>query len=190
MASRRFSRGDISADERAGDGRLHRYRLIVLAGGVGDVVESAGGFLCDRARAGWDVSVHLTGGVDARALAILGITAHEPDADPAAVLRRCPGGAVLAVDAGLLARDAAIRDDVSRMVVQGLTEVTVWGRPEVGEIGYRLEPSTHPLSAAARAFKGQALLATGLDAKDTGTVAPDEMLYRLRGRPARLLRSV
>jgi len=89
-----------------------------------------------------------------------------------------------------MARDAAIRDDVSRRVVQGLTEVTVWGRPELGEIGHRLEPATQPLSAAARAFKAQALLATGLDAKNTGTVAPDEMLYRLRGRPTRLLRSV
>ncbi|HEY9265172.1 MAG TPA: hypothetical protein VIQ11_11250 [Mycobacterium sp.] len=185
MASRRFSPGDITA----GDGRPHRYRLIVLAGGVADVVESAGGFLCDRARAGWEVSVHLTGGVDARPLAILGITTHEPDADFASVIGSSSRGAVLAVGAGLLARDAAIRDDVSRMVVHGLTEVTVWGRPGPGGIGRGLEPATHPLSAAARAFKAQALLAAGSDALDTGTVAADEMLFRLRGRP-RLLHSV
>lgn len=185
MASRRFSPGDITP----GDGRLHRHRLIVLTGGVVDLVESAGGFLCDRARAGWEVSVHLAGGVDARPLAILGITTHEPDADFASVIASCSRGAVLAVGAGLLARDAAIRDDVSRMVVHGLREVIVWGRSGPREIGRALEPATHPLSAAARAFKAQALLAAGSDALDTGAVAPDEVLFRLRGRP-RLLRSV
>ena len=66
MASRRFSAGDdtVARDECTGNDRLHRYRLIVLAGGVGEVVESAGGFLCDRARAGWDVSVILSGFLD------------------------------------------------------------------------------------------------------------------------------
>ena len=37
-----------------------RYRLDVVAGSVVDVVRFAGGWLFDRAMAGWDVSVLLT----------------------------------------------------------------------------------------------------------------------------------
>ena len=58
MASRRFSPHHHADFDRTEE-RQHRYRLVVLGVGVGDVVESIGGFLCDRARAGWDVRVFL-----------------------------------------------------------------------------------------------------------------------------------
>ena len=53
-----------------------RYRLDVVAASVADVVRFAGGWLFDRAMAGWDVTVLLTDRVadhrDERPLHILG----------------------------------------------------------------------------------------------------------------------
>jgi hypothetical protein len=195
MASRRFSPDDDtnSRDECSGDRRLHRYRLIVLAGGVGEVVESAGGFLFDRARAGWDVRVLLDGPLvarrrDLRPLFILGIAAQDLDTDVGAVLRRLPRGGALAVGAEILARDAGVRADVMRVATGHLSEVTVWGGS--ADTGQGLESAAHPLSTAARAFKAQALRATGLEAQDAGIVAPTEPLFRLRGQSFRRLHSV
>lgn len=184
------SRQDSPDDAIAGDGRLHRYRLVVLAAEVGDVVESVGGFLCDRARAGWDVNVLLTEACDARPLRILGITAQTPDSDLSSTIRALSHGGALAVGADLLARDASVREDVSRMATSGLTEVTVWGRPALSEIGGPLEPADHPLSTAAKAFKAQAVLAIGGDSQNRDGLAPTETLYRLRGPASGRLHSV
>ncbi|MGZ8803154.1 MAG: hypothetical protein ACXWZL_11235, partial [Mycobacterium sp.] len=96
----------------------------------------------------------------------------------------------IAVGADLVALDAEIRDDVTQMVVQGRTEVNVWGRPDPGGIGHELEPAAHPLSVAAKAFKTHALRATGHCAVSADSVAPEEMLFRLRGQPLRRLHSV
>ncbi|MGA8547342.1 MAG: hypothetical protein WB785_19075, partial [Mycobacterium sp.] len=49
-----------------------RYRLDVVAANVADVVRFAGGWLFDRAMAGWDVTVLLVDHPDERPLQILG----------------------------------------------------------------------------------------------------------------------
>ncbi|WP_343575423.1 hypothetical protein [Mycobacterium sp.] len=49
-----------------------RYRLDVVAADVADVVTFAGGWLFDRAMAGWDVTVLVADHVDERPLRILG----------------------------------------------------------------------------------------------------------------------
>jgi len=49
-----------------------RYRLDVVAANVIDVVKFAGGWLFDRAMAGWDVTVLVADHVDPRPLQILG----------------------------------------------------------------------------------------------------------------------
>src|SRR5439155_14971420 len=54
-----------------------RYRLDVVAADVVDVVKFAGGWLFDRAMAGWDVTVLLVDHPDERPLQILG--AHTID---------------------------------------------------------------------------------------------------------------
>lgn len=193
MASRRFSPLHHADVERTGE-RQHRYRLVVLGVGLGDVVESIGGFLCDRARAGWEVSVFLDLPCgqprDARPLSILGIAAQELVTDAGPALRTLSRGGALAVGADLLARDAGVRDEVSRMVNQGLTEVTVWGRPAPGESGRALDPAPHPLSAAARAFKAHALLAAGIESEATEPIAVTETLFRPRGQTFRRLYSI
>lgn len=53
MASRRYSR----AGGAAASAPLPGYRIVVVAASVGPLVEAAGGFLCDRIRAGWQVNV-------------------------------------------------------------------------------------------------------------------------------------
>jgi hypothetical protein len=63
----------------ASAGRVLRYQLNVVASTTEDVVESAGGWLCDRARAGWDVNVLVAEGGDPRPLTILGATARDLD---------------------------------------------------------------------------------------------------------------
>ena len=62
-----------------------RYQLTVVANSVADLVGSAGGWLCDKARAGWDVKVVLTGDGDPRPVAILG--ASHVDAELSEVMK-------------------------------------------------------------------------------------------------------
>ena len=50
-----------------------RYRLDVVAADVADVVKFAGGWLFDRAMAGWDVTVLVADHPDERPLQILGV---------------------------------------------------------------------------------------------------------------------
>ena len=86
MATRSFTADDETAAgigpidrATAGAGRILRYQLNVVASTTEDVVRSAGGWLCDRARAGWDVNVLVADGGDPRPLAILGATALDLD---------------------------------------------------------------------------------------------------------------
>ena len=123
-------------------------------------------------------------------LTILGIAAQDLVTDAGPALRTLCRGGALAIGADLLARDAGISDDVSRMVNQGLTEVTVWGHPGPGESARGLDPAPHPLSAAARAFKAHALLAADIESEATEPLAVTEMLFRPRGRAFRQLYSI
>src|SRR5215208_5723706 len=82
MATRSFTADDETAAGigpidrlTASAGRVLRYQLNDVAATTEDVVESAGGWLCDRAKAGWDVNVLVAEGVDPRPLTILGATA-------------------------------------------------------------------------------------------------------------------
>ncbi len=183
MASRRISPTGRAAD----DAPLHNFRIVVVASSIGALVESAGGFLCDRVREGWDVIVRCGPG-DPRPLNILGVAHHtsEPVEDAASVIGGFPRGATLAVDADLLAGDACVRLALGRLAGHGLGAVTVWGAPAQAEMGHRMEPTPHTLSPAARAFKASALRAAELDP----VADPVESLYRLRSGSFRRLYSV
>ncbi|MBX7430832.1 hypothetical protein JDV09_01705 [Mycobacterium sp. Y57] len=174
MPSRRFSpvRGALT-----GAARLPHYRLVVVADGVGDVIGPAGGFLCDRARAGWDVTVLLTGACDTRPLRILGVDAGRLSADVGSVIDGLSAGEALALGADQLAVDGLVRDRLQRTARRGLNEITVWGAPAAAELGRGLQPVVHTLSAAARAFKSHAQAAAGI-AGSPGEGS--EPLYRLR----------
>lgn len=139
-----------------------KYELDVTACDVADVVRHAGGWLYDRAMAGWDVAVTVTGDCDVTPLRILGVRTErpEPDEDDAGAP---PRALALAASADVLIATAELRDDVLRTLKRGIAEVTVWGESGVDGLDRGVESVDHVLSAAARAFKTHALRAAGID---------------------------
>lgn len=138
-----------------------RPRLDVLAGTVDDVVHRAGGWLADRALAGWNVEVLVAvpelDETAARPLRILGASAsslrHEPSTN------RSTRADAVAVAADLFTMDARIRDRVLHAYDRDLLEVTVWGEAIPTELSARFASVEHVLSSAAQAFKAHALRA-------------------------------
>lgn len=183
MGSRRFSNDQGST---AGLSRSRRCRLLVFGSGVAEVVHAAGGYLCDQARCGWDVTVLLGNECDVRPLSILGITTHllRTDAEPA--LAELARGETLVIGADRFIHDARFREDLTRIANRGVNDVVVWGSP--ADLRHGLEPATHRLSAAARAFKARALAVSGVPF-DEGT-GGTETLFRVTGGAVRRLRSV
>jgi hypothetical protein len=171
----------------AGAPRILRYQLNVVASTTGDVVQSAGGWLCDRARAGWDVNVLLADGGDPRPLTILGATARDLDEGFLPMVRSASRVGALAVSADLLAADTRLRDEVVRALKLGLTEVTVWGKQWPAELGRQADSVQHRVSATARAFKSHALVAADVS---TLAVTPTETLFRIGTGSFRPLYSV
>lgn len=156
MTSRRFS----PADGAPGGEPLDGYRIVVVSSAVGPMIEAAGGFLCDRARAGWDVRVLLAEPCDARPLTILGVSGYGPQGwavDVASVIRELPRATTVVVGCNLRT-----------------------------QFDNRLAPIRHELSPAAQAFKTYALRASGRP----GVAAPVEALYQVRGDSFRRLHSV
>jgi hypothetical protein len=158
---------------------LTRYRLDVIAASVGDVVQSAGGWLFDRAMAGWDVNLHIAGPSDARPLTILGIDAHPLD-ETLGSPTTWPSGHSIAVAADVFTTDARVRKNAARALERGLTEITLWGDTWPPEFNRRAEAVQHRLSAAARAFKAQALKAAALP---SGSIALTETFRSSRRHP-------
>lgn len=163
-----------------------RYQLTVVASSVVDLVGSAGGWICDKARAGWDVKVVLTDGDDTRPLVILGASPVDAGAELSDVMTMASRGGALAVSANALADDR-IRAGVLGIVRRGLTQVTVWGQDWPTEFSRKADPVEHRLSSAARAFKAHAL---GAATVSTSPVAGTETLYSLGSDALRPLRSV
>ena len=194
MATRSFTADDettagIGPIDRisAGAGRILRYQLNVVASSTEDAVRSAGGWLCDRARAGWHVNVRVADGGDPRPLAILGAAALELDEDFVSMVRSASRVGALALSADLLGADPHMREEVLRVLKRGLTEVIVWGEKWPAELGRQADPIHHRVSAAARAFKSHALVAADVS---TDSVTPTETLFRVGTGSFRVLHSV
>lgn len=149
-------------------GECLRYRLDVVAASAVDVVQSAGGWLYDRAMAGWEVTVLLPQRCDTRPLRILGLRVSEFDALPTDSTSQS-----LAVSAEAFTADARVRDTVLQSLDNRLTEVALWGDGWPLGVNRATTRAQHMLSGAARMFKGYALAAAGIP--DT-TVDPTETL--------------
>lgn len=185
-ADRNIRRVPPGADGTAATKRLLRYQLDVVAASAADAVQYAGGWLFDRAMAGWTVNVLLADqhpADDPHPLQILGVRTAELRTSLASLLSRPERAAGLAVSADLLASDG-FDDDVyqctAATLCTGLTEVALWGAGWPDRLtgpGQRVE---YRLSAAAKAFKGRALAAAGLPAVPVG---PTETLFRGGYRP-------
>ncbi|MDT5246591.1 MAG: hypothetical protein QOD36_3967 [Mycobacterium sp.] len=194
MATRSFTAHDETAAGigpidrlAAGAGRILRYQLNVVASTTEDVVQSAGGWLCDRARAGWDVNVLVAGGGNPQPLAILGATARDLDESFVSMVRNASRVGALAVSADLLAADVRVREEILRVLTRGLTEVVVWGKQRPAELGRQADPVQHRVSPAARAFKSHALVAADVS---TDSITSTETLFRVGAGSFRPLHSV
>lgn len=174
MTARTFEVNDLAPGERRGTGvrvspdRQLRYDLTVIAADADTVVAAAGGWLCDRVRAGWRVTVQVPPGTDVRGLTILGLHCAERDSDGDWLTRATP--AAIAIDAAVLRRDEQLRAELLRVVDAAVVEVTVWGDSGLFAADRRFRRVSHRLSAAARAFKSAALLSAGV------TAAPEEFV--------------
>jgi hypothetical protein len=133
-----------------------RYRLDMVSTSVADIVTFAGGWMFDRVMAGWDVTVLIAGDEDVRPIQILGADIIDLETALDMWTQR-PHPHTLAVSADLFARDSRIRRGVLEALDHGTTEVTLWGQDWPSELERSVDSVQHPLSAAARAFKAQAL---------------------------------
>ena len=157
------------------DGECLRYRLDVVAASAADAVHSAGGWLYDRAMAGWEVTVLLPQSCDSRPLRILGVKAMDLEAGFGRTGSATHKTHSLAVSAKVFAADDRIRATVLKALNHGLTEVALWGEGWPLADNRGMAWVQHVLSSAARTFKGHALAAAGISC---GTVDPTEaMLY-------------
>lgn len=173
--------GRSSIDRSISRTRRHelRYRLVVAAPSVSDVVTLGGGWLFDRVMAGWHVTVLTPGADNPLPLRILGT--RVADLDDAMTVRDF---AILpqsfAVTAALYEADTQLRKWVQRTLDGGQHEIIVWGPDLPEDLAERTDAAQHRLSSAARAFKTRALAAAGGQ-----TPADDVERFRSAGRPRR-----
>lgn len=146
-----------------------RYRLNAVAADVLDVVQNAGGWLYDRAMAGWGVGVALIATGDELPLRILGVRASE--FDPAVFDGDAAG---LAVGADALASDHRVQHGLLAALGSGRCEVALWGDSRKVEVGGPVDFVRYRLSAAARVFKAHALAAAGC--RDISVAATETLL--------------
>ncbi|MEO3757357.1 hypothetical protein ABGB19_03580 [Mycobacterium sp. B14F4] len=180
MATRSLPADHCADEVGEGAGRINDHQLTVLAASLADVVQLAGGWLFDQARAGWDVDVWVPGRFDRRPLTILG--AGCLDGDSGSVLRDVPHTGALAVTADLPRVDPDVRALVLESARRATSEVTVLGAWPA-ELGGPVDPAEHRLSVAARAFKALALSAASV----AGDVIATETLYEVRAEALRPL---
>ncbi len=139
----------------------------MVAADVADVVKFAGGWLFDRAMAGWDVTVIVAEHGDERPLQILGAQIVDLEDALASVGNR-PTPQTLAAAADLFGCDSRVRQGVVQALDQGATEVTLWGESWPAELDDSVGLVQHRLSAAAQAFKAQALAAAAMPQESIG----------------------
>ncbi len=132
---------------------VRRYRFHVVAPNVADAVTFAGGLICDRAMAGWEVTVLLPEAVDNRAMQILGATAASLRAPTATTVPQ-----MLAVATDLVVGNRCVRDLVLG-ALGGATDLLLWGRHRPPGLNCTFNPVGHRPSVAAQAFKAHALAA-------------------------------
>jgi hypothetical protein len=150
---------DRAVGVRASATALLSYELNVFAEDPLDAVRHAGGWMCDRVRAGWKVAVVLPSGtgrdIDTRALDILGVRTRSADAEFDDLVQ----APALAVSARLLGSEPRLRRAVRHALERGATEVTLWGDAGGRTTDLRVTDVRYPMTPAARAFKAQAMLA-------------------------------
>jgi hypothetical protein len=154
-------------------GQSLRYRLDVVALDIADVVRSAGGWLYHRVAAGWEVNVLIPAPADDRALRILGVRTLGLDAELERSARGAAGAGLAVSDAAFTA-DARIRRWTLSALQTSRLEVTLWGDRWPVAVQHQVSEVRHVLTAAARAFKAQSLVA----ADGTGSPVRSTEVFR------------
>lgn len=155
-----------------------RYQLDVVASSVAHAAQSAGGWLFDRAMAGWDVAVLVEElNESPLPLEILGVEVVDFEAMTRRMDGSRPSTVAIAVATGLCGGAGRIQHDALLAPSSGHTQVTLWGtHPHEADCSCFVE---YQPSVAARAFKAQALAAAGLPAD------PISVVEVYRNRPGR-----
>lgn len=147
-----------------------RYRLDVVGSRVDEVVCRAGGWLVDQVWAGWEVTILIVGDEDVRPLRILGV--GTADRETAMLLWDKPNHPhAVAVMADVLVGDTRVREALIGAAEFRPIEVTLWGSDLPDEFDGVVVRAQHEPSAAAVAFKMQALTAAGISAPVSRTEA-------------------
>ncbi|TVY00848.1 hypothetical protein FPV58_15160 [Mycolicibacterium porcinum] len=152
------------------DSEVFRHRLHVIAASSVDVVCSAGGWLADRALAGWDVLVYLPDDQDPAPLRVLGLAPRSMGqlSDLAQSFRRERRGkrrnapAALAVDAAMVSGHSLVTSCIERAFADATVEILMWGAVPVDALGERFVRTPCRASTAGRAFKSHALSAAAV----------------------------
>jgi hypothetical protein len=137
--------------------------MVAMAPCTADVVKSAGGWLFDQVLSGWDVTVLTCDQAEQRALRILGVR-HRGLDSALSVPIHGPCLAAIAVTVEIYHADERVRRMVHNAAEAGRTEIRLWGDDEVPADFDGGDPVEHRLSAAARAFKAQAMTAAAIQA--------------------------
>jgi hypothetical protein len=142
-----------------------RYRLFVAASDVGEVVASAGGWMCDRIQAGWDVIVAVSESRDLRPLQILGVTTVVTGHGFQSIGDRGEATAI-GIASEAFDHNELLCREVLNVLDQGATEVIIWGGTIPSSLEGRVHRMQHRLSGAARAFKTHAVAAAAIPAAE------------------------
>lgn len=146
------------------------------------MVQFAGGWLFDRMKAGWDVTILVAEHPDERPLQILGARIIDLECALTSEEQR-PRPQALAAPATLLGCDSRVRLRVLEALDDRVTEVALWGETSQAELGNNtLALVEHRLSAVARAFKAQALTAAGVGSASSGLT--ETFRRGVRARPS------
>jgi hypothetical protein len=135
-----------------------RHYLHVIGPNAPAIVGCVGGWLFDRAMAGWEVTVFVRDFHNAWPLRILGVRADDYGSALASI-EHCPGHRGLAVAAEVYDDDASIRGLVCEALRGRTCEVTIWCDVRPTGLAAQLPIASHRLGPAAGAFKKHALAA-------------------------------
>jgi hypothetical protein len=156
-----------------------RRRLLVVAPNPVEVVRYAGGWLFDRAIAGWDVRVLTADPANSRPLRILGVRPFHLEPTLASPVRG-PRPQAVAVAAELYDADARVRRLVHAALDDGMTDCRLWADRWPTGFAEGADAVRYRMSTAARAFKAQAMAALAApvdELQTTETFRQAELLH-------------
>ncbi|MGV0814957.1 hypothetical protein ABQF34_23580 [Mycolicibacterium boenickei] len=153
---------------------------MVVAPDIAELVTVVGGWLFDRAMAGWDVTALVNEDSDVRPLRILGVGAAELDSVLSTTVPEFPAGAI-SVAGHHYAGDPRTRELIRR-VMDGGAELIVWGDACPAEFRASLLQVSYEPTVAAQVFKKHALVAAGR--LDRAVESKEVFRCGVRPRPA------